>query len=175
MRRRFLSPSAVLGLAAVAGGLYAARTAGAADPTPDKAAVDRACDQVKMLDDLYKTAVVGITKTYVDKQDDTPAAVLAAAVFDAMKKKGYHDARLIDATGKPMRKANAAESEFEKKAVEAMKGGKTYVEEIATKGGKPVFRAATMVPAVMKECVFCHKHVKQGDLLGVIVYELPVK
>jgi hypothetical protein len=55
-----------------------------------------------------------------------------------------------------------------------MKDGKTYFEEIGEAEGKPVFRAATVVPAVMKECAVCHR-VKEGTLLGTIVYELPIK
>ncbi|MHB1557485.1 MAG: hypothetical protein ACYC61_08400, partial [Isosphaeraceae bacterium] len=45
----------------------AAAAAAAEDP-----AVERAREQVKMLDDLYKNAVVSITKTYVDQQDGRP-------------------------------------------------------------------------------------------------------
>jgi hypothetical protein len=37
-----------------------------------------------------------------------------------------------------------------------------------------VLRAATVVPAVMKECAACHK-TKMGDLLGTIVYEIPIR
>lgn len=141
---------------------------------PDPAAVERARDEVKKLDDLYKTAVVGITSTYVEKQSDTPAAAVAKAVFEAMHKKGYHTARLLDATGKPKSKKNVAETEFEKKVVAEMRGGKQYIEEIGEKDGKPVFRAGTVVPAVMSQCVVCHG-VKEGQLLGALVYEVPIK
>jgi hypothetical protein len=141
---------------------------------PDKAAVDRTREQVKMLDDLYKTAVVKITKVYVGQQGEVPAALAAMEIFEEMKKKGWHNARLVDASGKPKRKANLPQTDFEKKAVAAMKEGKTYVEEVGEENGKPVFRAATVVPAVMKECAVCHK-VKEGTLLGTIVYELPIK
>lgn len=159
-----------LGLLAAAGS-----PAPAADKKgPDKAAVERAREQVKMLDDLYKTAVVKITQVYVGQQGEVPAAVAAQEIFEAMHKKGWHSARLVDASGKPKRKANIAESAFEKKAVEAMKAGKTYYEEVGEKDGKPVFQAATVVPAVMKECAACHR-VKEGTLLGAIVYELPIK
>src|SRR5687768_528026 len=75
---------------------------------PDAAAVERARQEVKKLDDLYKTAVVGITKTYVEQQADTPAATVAKALFEAMHQKGHHHARLIDATGKPKNKENVA-------------------------------------------------------------------
>jgi hypothetical protein len=141
---------------------------------PDEAAVKRAREQVQMLDDLYKTAVVGITKVYVDKQEDTPAATLAKAVFEAMHKKGHHSARLIDATGKPKSKDNVASTEFEKKVVAALNDGKQYYEEIGDRDGKPVLRAGTIVPAVMKQCVLCHGG-KEGRLLGAIVYEVPIK
>ncbi len=129
---------------------------------------------MKKLDDLYKTAVVGITANYVEKQSDTPAATVAKAVFEAMHKKGYHTARLLDATGKPKSKKNVAQTDFEKKVVADIKGGKTYVEEIAEHDGKPVLRAGTIVPAVMSQCCVCHK-VKEGQLLGVIVYEVPIR
>lgn len=142
---------------------------------PDPAAVARAKETVKMLDDLYKTAVVGITKTYVDKQDDMPAAAVAKKVFAAMEEKGYHKARLIDITGQPMRRENVAKSDFEKKAVAELKRGAAYYDELGTNGGKPVYRAATMVPAVMKQCASCHGHVKVGDKLGALIYEIPVK
>lgn len=141
---------------------------------PDPAAVERARDEVKKLDDLYKTAVVGITKTYVEQQADVPAAAVAKVVFQAMHDKGYHDARLIDATGKPKNKKNVAETDFEKKVVAAMKDGKTYVEEVGDKDGKPVFRAGTVVPAVLSQCAVCHGG-KEGRLLGAIVYEVPIK
>ena len=141
---------------------------------PDPAAVERARQEVKKLDDLYKTAVVGITKTYVEQQADTPAATVAKGLFEAMHQKGYHNARLIDATGKPKNKKNVAETAFEKKAVEEIKGGKTYVEEVGEQDGKPVFRAGTVVPAVMSQCAVCHGG-KEGRLLGAIVYEVPIK
>ncbi len=141
---------------------------------PDPAQVERARETVKMLDDLYKTAVVGITQTYVEKQADVPAATLAKQVFAAMHKKGYHNARLIDATGKPKNKENLPSTPFEKKAVSEMKAGKTYVEEIGEVDGKPVLRAATVVPSVMKQCAYCHGG-KENRLLGTIVYEIPIK
>jgi hypothetical protein len=151
------------------------RPAVAADAkAPEKAAVDRSREQVKMLDDLYKTAIVKMTAVYVGQQGEVPAAVAAMEIFDVMKKKGWHNARLVDASGKPKRKANLPQTDFEKKAVAAMKEGKAYFEEVGEENGKPVFRAATVVPAVMKECAVCHK-VKEGTLLGTIVYELPIK
>jgi len=141
---------------------------------PEPARVEQARETVKMLDDLYKTAVVAITNTYLEQQSDQPAALIAKEVFAAMHKKGWHSARLIDATGKPKNKENVARTEFEKKAVIEIKGGKAYVEEVAEKDGKPVLRAATVVPVVLKQCAVCHGK-KEGTVLGAIVYELPIK
>jgi hypothetical protein len=141
---------------------------------PDAKALERTRDMVKMLDDLYKTSVVAITSNYVEKQADVPAATIAKEVFEAMHKKGWHTARLVDATGKPKNKENVPTTDFEKKAVAEIKDGKTYFEEIGKVEGKPVFRAATIVPAVMKQCTVCHGG-KEGRLLGVIVYEVPIK
>jgi len=61
------------------------------------------------------------------------------------------------------------------KAVTAIKGGKPYIDEVATKDGKPVLRAATVVPAVMDACLNCHPNVKKNDVLGALVYELPIR
>ena len=62
-----------------------------------------------MLDDLYKNAVVSITKRYVNKQDKRPAIMVAQDVFGAMRKQGWHSAKLVDATGEPLNDANAPE------------------------------------------------------------------
>ncbi len=166
----------VLSLAALLVGAYLARDVQAEPATQSQSdpALERTREQVKMLDDLYKTAVVGIQVTYGEKQSAKPAAVVAGMVFDAMKKKGWHNARLVDASGDPKNDANIAKTDFEKKAVKAMQAGKTTFEEVAEVDGKPVLRTATIVPAVLKACAKCHG-VKENDLLGTIVYELPIK
>jgi hypothetical protein len=142
---------------------------------PDPAAVEQARATVKMLDDVHKGYVVLITDTYVKAKEKTPAATVLKKVFQHMEKAGHGSGRLIDATGEPLREANVAKSDFEKKAVKEIKGGKPYFDEVATKDGKPVLRAATVVPAVMDACVNCHPHVKKGDVLGALVYEIPIK
>lgn len=141
-------------------------------------AVERARQQIRMLDDIYKTAVVAITDKYVHKETDLPAATVAMSLFEAMKKKGWHDSRLIDATGEPYLEKNVANDEFEKAAVKALKGGKDYYEQLITVDGKPRLRAATPVPVVMKKCTMCHenyKTVKEGVPVGVLTYNVPVK
>jgi hypothetical protein len=141
----------------------------------DEAALERTRTTVKMLDDLHKSYVVEITATYVGGQDKAPAAKVAKKVFKHMEEKGWGSGRLIDATGEPVNPGNKPKTDFEKAAVEQLKKGKTYYEEVATKDGKPVLRAATVVPVVMKQCSGCHLGKKEGELLGALVYELPIK
>jgi hypothetical protein len=144
-------------------------------PNPDKAAVERARTTVKMLDDVYKGFIVNITETYVKARERTPAARVAKSVFKYMASKDWHTGRLVDATGDPVNQDNLPKTDFEKRAIARMKSGAAYFDEVGTKAGKPTLRAATRVPVVMKQCIDCHPGKKEGDLLGAIVYEIPIK
>jgi hypothetical protein len=140
-------------------------------------AIERARQQIKMLDDIYKTVVVAITDKYVHKETDLPAATVAMALFDAVKKKGWHEARLIDASGHPYHEKNVAKDDFEKAAVKAIVSGKEYYEQVVKIDGKQRLRAATPVPVVMKKCTMCHenyKDVKDGAAIGLLMYDVPV-
>lgn len=147
-------------------------------PKVDKAALERARKTVRMLDDVYKTAVVLITDKYVNSEKDFPAGSAAVAWFEAINKKGWHEARLIDVTGDPYNEKNVAKDDFEKAAVKALQSGKDYYEQVEVKNGKPHLRAATAVPVVMQKCVMCHPHYKEakkGEAIGAITYNLPIE
>jgi len=171
-----LSRRGLLGLLA-AGVLLVGGTAHPDDrPAPDRAAVERARTTVKMLDDVYKGFVVNITETYVKAKEKTPAARVVKKMFKYMETKDWHTGRLVDASGEPVNPDNVARTAFEKKAVDKMKAGASYYEEVGTnKKGQAVLRAATRVPVVMKACIACHPGKKEGDLLGTLVYEVPIK
>lgn len=180
MRQRsasLLAGSIGLGVLAVVFGMARGPSARAEDPTSKGSgpAVERAREQVKMLDDLYKNAVVSITKTYVNKQQDRPAIMIAKDVFAAMKKKGWHSAKLVDATGEPLNDANAPRSEFEKEAVKHILAGEPYYDRIVTRGKERRLQAATVVPVVMQKCAECHEGHKVGEVLGFLRYEVPIK
>jgi hypothetical protein len=133
-------------------------------------AVKRTREQVKMLDELYNNAVVSITNKY----DGPPAIKVAKDVFAAMEKSGWQRAKLVDASGSPQNEANLPQTDFEKRAAAAILAGKPYFEEIEGIGPGRKLYAATVVPAVTKKCAKCHG-VSEGDLLGFIRYEIPVK
>jgi hypothetical protein len=173
LRQPLLAAALLASFAAVA---LMTRSAHSKDEAkPGNAAVERARETVKMIDDMHKGYVVHVTDTYVKAQEGTPAAKVAKKVFAHMESKGWYSGRLIDATGEPANKANVAKSDFEKEAVKQMKAGKAYYDEVGTKDGKPVLRAATIVPVVMEQCIVCHPGHKKGELLGALVYELPIK
>lgn len=140
-------------------------------------AIVRTRNQVKLLDDIYKTTVVLITTHYVNKTDDLPAGTAAINLLDAINKKGWHEARLIDLTGEPYVEKNVAKDAFEKEAAKALKEGKDFYEKVETVDGKKVYRAATAVPVVLQKCIMCHPHyenAKKGAAVGALTYKLPL-
>jgi hypothetical protein len=174
-KMRFAFLTIVGALLAVAG---AASLAPAEDKPPaEDAAVKRARKQVQMLDDLYKTAIVLITTHYVEEDSDLPAGEAFIALFDAMKEKGWHEVRLVDATGQPIEEKNRPADAFEKSAIERLKAGKP-AEEIVEKEGKRFLRIATPIPVVMEKCVMCHAHYKDakpGEVIGSLSYTMPIE
>ncbi|MGH6822436.1 MAG: hypothetical protein ACRECP_06560, partial [Methylocella sp.] len=97
-----LQRKAIVGLAS---GLAAALTLGGASlfaaekvAGPKGAAVERTRQEVKMLDDLFKNAIVLIDGHYVKKPSDFPAATAAKALWAALKKDGWYDVRILGLT-----------------------------------------------------------------------------
>jgi hypothetical protein len=167
--RWFMVSLAVPALAALVWTVGLPRGASGAPPENDPA-LERARAQTKMLDDLFKVAVVDITNRY----KGPPAAKVAKAMFAAAQEKDYFKARLLDATGTPQNEANVPQDDFEKRAAKAMTEGKTYLEEVVGKGETRRLRAATVVPAVVQKCADCHG-VNKGEVLGFLSYDLPVR
>jgi hypothetical protein len=141
-------------------------------------ALERTRDTVKMLDDVYKTAVVLITEHYVNDEDDLPAGSAAIALFDAVGKKGWHQVRLLDASGEPIEEKNSPKDEFEKTAVKQLKAGESWHEEVIEKDGQRYLRAATPIPVVLEKCIMCHENyrsVKKNEPIGALSYTIPIK
>ncbi len=137
--------------------------------------VEQARREVRLLDDLYKSAIVYINDVYVEDANSVAAGETARDLFAAMKAKGWHDARLVDATGKPLNEENEPQNAFEKTAVKKILGGETYCDEVVREDGRDYLRAATLVPVINDKCVLCHPGNKVGDVLGVVSYKIPLK
>jgi hypothetical protein len=144
----------------------------------DPAAVDRARQTVKMLDDIYKTAIVLMTDKYVQSKKDYPAGRIAANWFKAISDKGSHEIRIIDVTGEPYSQSNVARDDFDIEGVRQMKQGKAFYEQVERKDGKSYLRAMTPVPVVMEKCTMCHdnyKSAKAGAAIGALTYKVPIQ
>ncbi|MDB2687032.1 DUF3365 domain-containing protein [Mariniblastus sp.] len=140
-------------------------------------AVTRTRREVKMLDDIYKGGIVLITKNYVNGDEDLPAGTAFKKMFEAAKKNGWHEVRLVDATGDPYDDANVAVSDFEKRAIKELRAGKPFVEETITEKDKRYFLAATPIPVVMEKCTMCHSNYdmdKKGLVIGALTYRVPI-
>ena len=154
----------------------AAQTQEVAQPLADKA-VERTIRQVKMLDDIYKGGIVLITENYVNGDEDLPAGTAFKKLFEAAKKKGWHEVRLVDATGDPYSDENVAVSEFEKRAIIQLKAGKPFVDETITEKDKRYLLAATPIPVVMEKCTMCHSNYdmeEKGLVIGALTYRVPI-
>jgi hypothetical protein len=136
--------------------------------------LDRARREVKLLDDIYKTAIVLITKHYVDETSDLPAGEAFKVLFQGMKDKGWHEVRLLDATGEPLNDENIPQDAFEKSAVKALLSGQSYYEEQVEKDGRSFLRAATPIPIVMEKCTLCHPNYRDQKVIGALGYTLPL-
>lgn len=142
-----------------------------------EAAIERTRREIRMLDDIYKTAVVLVTEHYV--KDDTSLAAGSAfkALFEAIGKKGWHEVRLVDATGQPYSDLNSPKEGFEAKAIKALLAGKPSYEEVTTEGDKTYLLTATAIPVVMDKCIMCHENyrsVPKGQAIGALSYKVPL-
>lgn len=152
----------------------------ATDDKPDAAAVERARKTVRILDEVYKNAVVLITDKYVNKETDFAAGSAVVQLFKNVSKSGNQNVRLLDVTGDPYEPENVAKDAFEKEAVKKIKGGAAFYDEVVKKdNGKYELRAMTNVPVVMDKCILCHAHYaeakKKGENIGAISYRIPLE
>ena len=123
----------------------AVSTAGAAGggEAADSREIKRARREVKLLDDIYKTAIVLITKHYVDEKSDLAAGEAFKVLFASVKEKGWHEVRLLDATGDPLNSENSPADAFERRAIKALLDKQPYYEEVVDKDGKQYLRGDT--------------------------------
>jgi hypothetical protein len=168
---------ALVSMVAALGGLWLARGV-AEEKKAEDPAVARARKQVQMLDDLYKSTIVMITEHYVDEKSDLAAGAAFQKIFKTMNDKGYHQVRLMDASGEPFEPKNVAKDDFEKAGIKALKAGKPTYEQLIEKDGKQYLRVVTPIPVVMKKCTLCHPNYEQakaGEPIGAIGYTVLVE
>jgi Protein of unknown function (DUF3365) len=144
-----------------------------ADKSP---AMERTRKQAKMLDTLYKSAIVLITKNYVDGKESLAAGDAFQALFQTMKENGFHEVRLLDATGEPYDDDNKPKNEYEKAAIKAMLDGSKIYEAVVKEGDKTYLLSTTPIPVVMDKCVMCHSNYEgKKGAIGALGIKLPVE
>lgn len=171
----------ILSAAAVVGSLVIPTIQPANAATAFGGAKDRAVEQARrevlMLDDIYKTAIVLITEHYVHDDTDLAAGSAFKALFETVGRKGWHEVRLVDATGQPYNDLNLPKDGFEKDAIKQIAGGKGVVEKVVEEGDKRFLLAATAIPVVMEKCIMCHENyrdVAKGKAIGALSYKVPI-
>ena len=143
------------------------------DKSPE---MERTRKQAKMLDTLYKTAIVLITENYVTGKESLAAGDAFQALFKSMKENGFHEVRLLDATGEPYDPDNEPKSDYEKKAIKAILAGANIYEEVVREGDKRYLLSTTPIPVVMDKCVTCHAHYEgKKGAIGALGLKIPVE
>lgn len=143
-----------------------------------KKPIERTRKQVRMLDAIYKGSIVLITKQYVEDENDVPAGSVFKQIFAIAKENGFHEVRLLDATGEAYNDENLPQDEFEKSAIQQLKAGKDWYEKIVREDGKRYLRVATPIPMVMDKCILCHSNyadVEAGVPIGALGYKVPIE
>ncbi len=139
------------------------------------AALGRARKQAKMLDSLYKTAIVIITKNYVNDSKDLAAGDAFQMLFDSMKEQGFHEVRLLDASGEAIDDDNLPQNDYEKAAVKAILAGQEIYEEVVTNDGKQFLKSTTAIPMVMDKCIMCHENYEGKKIIGALGITLEIE
>jgi hypothetical protein len=173
-----LSLCGLLALAITGSALSPAHTAPNDPKEPDAVALKRARREVRMLDDIYKTAIVLITDKYVKTRKDYPAGRAAIKWLRDVSEKGHPEVRLIDVSGEPYSPSNTARDAFEKEGVKQLRAGKGYFDRVEHKDGKSYLRAITAIPVVSEKCILCHDHyklAKKGEAVGALTYTVPIE
>jgi hypothetical protein len=146
-------------------------------PKEDRA-LQRTRKTVRMLDDIYKSAVILITDKYVNDENDFAAGSAAIALFQAVKDKDWHEVKLLDVSGEPYNDDNVAGDAFEKEAVQQLKGGQAYFDRVERREDGRYLRAATPLPVVLPKCIMCHENyrqAKEGEPIGMLSYTLKIE
>ncbi len=137
-------------------------------------AIAMARRETKMLDDLYKTAIVTVTDIYVKDESSVAAASAFRPIFKAMKDAKHHEVRLVDGLGEPIGADNVPRDEFEKAAMKEMLAGKASFERVEVVNGEPHLRTMTTLPMVMEKCILCHENYRGQKIVGGVAYVLPI-
>jgi hypothetical protein len=137
---------------------------------PVRVSLDEGRRMVRMMDDIYKAAVITTHRMYV-QDPGTPAAVIwAKQVVREVHRKGWPEARILAAVERPLNPENYPADPFERQAIQAFRSGKPSFEKVEPGS----LRYATEIRIDDRTCLTCHVHNREGDLLGGVSYRVPL-
>ena len=88
-----------------------------------------------------------------------------------MKEKGWHEVRLIDASGEPINEDNRPKDAFERSGHRGARGRQTLLRRAGRQGRSSQYlRAATPIPVVMEKCTMCHENYRGKNVIGALGY-----
>jgi len=147
-----------------------ARVRGKEPGKPVRLSAEEAGRTVRLLDDVYQSAVINTHKMYV-RDPGTPSAVTwAKQVLRDVNGKGWPAARVFAASQRPLNPENDPADAFEEEAVKQFQRGQPVFERL----DGDVLRYASSIRVVDRSCLTCHVHNREGDLLGGISYRAPL-
>lgn len=123
---------------------------------------------VRMMDDIYRTGVMTAHRMYVQEPGVPAAVTWGKQVIRQINGKGWPEARIFDATGRPLNPENRPADQFERDAIAELRKGAPTVERVR----EGELRYASGISVVEKSCLACHVRSREGDLLGGVSYRL---
>jgi hypothetical protein len=165
------TPRVLLLLAVAAPAIPAPAGEPAPKPAPVRVSLTEARRLVRMMDDIYKHAVMATHKMYVQDAGTPSAITWAKQVLPQVEAKGWPRAHIFSATGRPLHPDNEPQDDFERAAVRGFQAGKSAVE--AVEGD--TLRYASEIRVTDRSCLMCHVRNHEGDLLGGVSYRVALQ
>jgi hypothetical protein len=133
--------------------MLATLLAGKEPPTePPATQLDRARDRAKVLHAVLNSTLKVIHRRYFHEDRAVIPARAMEDIFDEMKHEGHFEARWIAVNLRAMGIDHEPANDFEKKAAEALKEGKTEYETF----DQDTYRRAAPIP-LRNGCIGCHE------------------
>lgn len=162
---------AVAAFACAAGaGVLAASGSGSAGGSVEtvRVSLPEARRMVRLMDDIYMTGVLTTHQMYVQEPGVPAAVTWGKQVLQKVKSRGWPEARIFDASGRPLNPENRPAAGFETEAASAfLKGG-----GIQEKETRDALFYATPIRVSDRSCITCHVRAKPGDVLGGVSYRV---
>ncbi len=126
---------------------------------------------VRLMNDIYVTAVLTTSKMYVQEPGTAAAVTWGKQVIREVNSRGGPQARIFTTADRPLNPENGAIDAFEREAGAAFVKGEAALEKVSS--GR--YRFAVPLRITDKSCLTCHVRNRVGDLLGGVSYSAVIQ